>query len=103
MKHYHNKSWAVGILAVLTLALLCPSGVWAHSQGNKKKININSATALELQELPRIGEIVSQRIVEFRQKNGNFKKIEELMKVEGIGEKVFLQLKDLITVEEPKK
>jgi competence protein ComEA len=41
--------------------------------------------------------------VEFRQKNGKFKKIEELMKVEGIGEKVFLQLKDLITVEEPKK
>ena len=103
MKHYQNKTWALGILVALALALLFPSGAWAVSQGSEKKININSATALELQELPRIGEKVSQRIVEFREKNGKFKKIEEIMKVEGIGEKVFLQLKNLITLEDPKK
>ncbi len=103
MKHFQNKAWAVGILAALVLALFVPSGVWALSQGKDEKIDINSATAQELQELPRIGETVAQRIVEFRQKNGKFKKIEELMKVKGIGEKTFLQLKDRITVGEPEK
>jgi competence protein ComEA len=41
---------------------------------------------------------VGQRIIDFREKNGKFKKIEEIMKVKGIGEKLFLQLKDRITV-----
>ncbi|MGZ5468922.1 MAG: ComEA family DNA-binding protein, partial [Candidatus Aminicenantales bacterium] len=52
----------------------------------------------ELESLPRIGPKVAQRIVDFRTKNGNFKRIEEIMKIQGIGEKVFDQIKDLITV-----
>ena len=41
---------------------------------------------------------MAERIVEYRQKNGSFKKIEELMNVQGVGEKSFLKLKPLITV-----
>ena len=52
----------------------------------------------ELQELPRIGEKVAQRIIDFREKEGKFEKIEELMKFRGIGEKTFDKLKELITV-----
>ncbi|OGD36001.1 MAG: hypothetical protein A2V45_07990 [Candidatus Aminicenantes bacterium RBG_19FT_COMBO_58_17] len=62
------------------------------------KVNINTASLEELQKLPRIGPEIAQRILDYRKESGNFKKIEEILKVRGIGEKVFGQLKDLITV-----
>jgi competence protein ComEA len=61
-------------------------------------VNINTASASELDALPGIGPKVAARIVEYRQKNGPFKKIEELMNVQGIGEKNFLKLKPQIAV-----
>ena len=61
-------------------------------------LNVNTASAAELEELPGIGPATAARIVEYRQKNGNFKKVEDLMNIRGIGEKSFLKLKPLITV-----
>ena len=61
-------------------------------------ININTASAAELDALPGIGAKTAARIVEYRQKNGPFKKVEELMNVRGVGEKNFLKLKAQITV-----
>jgi competence protein ComEA len=61
-------------------------------------INLNTATEAQLASLPGIGAKAAQRILEFRQKNGGFKKIEDLMNVKGIGEKNFLKLKPYITV-----
>ena len=61
-------------------------------------VNLNTASAAQLDALPGVGTSTAQRIVEYRQKNGPFKKIEELMNVKGIGEKSFLKLKPLITV-----
>ena len=54
----------------------------------------------ELQVLPRIGPVVAQRIVDYREKNGAFEGTAELMNVNGIGEKTFSGLKHLITVGE---
>jgi comEA protein len=65
-------------------------------------VNLNTATAADLAKLPGIGPAVAARIVEYRQKNGGFKKAEELMNVKGIGEKTFLKLKPLVTVTPPK-
>lgn len=64
----------------------------------KPALNLNSATLEQLDSLPGVGRAVAERILEYRQKNGGFKKIEELMNVKGIGEKSFLKLKPLITV-----
>lgn len=61
-------------------------------------VNINTATAAELDALPGIGSKTATLIVEYRQKNGQFKKVEELMNVRGIGEKNFLKLKPQLTV-----
>lgn len=61
-------------------------------------VNINTASATDLEALPGIGAKTAARIVEYRQKNGPFKKIEELMNVRGVGEKNFLKLKPQITV-----
>ena len=61
-------------------------------------VNINTASAAELDALPGIGAKTAERIIEYRQKNGPFKKVEELMNVRGVGEKNFLKLKPQITV-----
>jgi len=61
-------------------------------------VNINTASAAELEALPGVGAKTAARIVEYRQKNGPFKKVEELMNVRGVGEKNFLKLKPQITV-----
>lgn len=91
-----HKVLTFGLAALLAAISFAP--VYAQSTAPKAKININTAPASELESLPRIGPKVAQRIVDFRTKNGNFKKVEEIMKVQGIGEKVFDQIKDLITV-----
>jgi competence protein ComEA len=65
-------------------------------------VNLNTATAVELESLPGIGKSTAQRILEYRQKSGGFKKIEELMNVKGIGEKSFLKIKNRLTVAAPK-
>jgi competence protein ComEA len=61
-------------------------------------VNINTASATELEELPGVGAKTAARIIEYRQKKGPFKKIEELMNVQGIGEKSFLKLRAQLTV-----
>jgi competence protein ComEA len=100
MKNHHSNRTALG----LVLALVVLSFSWAFAEAPKTaaaKVNINTASASELEGLPRIGPKIAAEIVDFRTKNGAFKKVEEIMKVKGIGEKLFNQLKDLITVEAP--
>lgn len=61
-------------------------------------ININSATMKELQKISGIGEAKAKAIITYREKNGKFKSIADIMNVDGIGEKFFNQIKDYITV-----
>ncbi|MBP7707936.1 MAG: helix-hairpin-helix domain-containing protein [Candidatus Aminicenantes bacterium] len=91
-----HRALALALAAAVLAVAFAPA--YAQSGAPKAKVNINTAPASDLETLPRIGPKVAQRIVDFRTKNGNFKKVEEIMKVQGIGEKVYEQIKDLITV-----
>lgn len=63
-----------------------------------RPININTATVEELESLPGIGLVYAERIVDYREKNGPFESLEEIKKVQGIGDSRFEQIKDLITL-----
>lgn len=64
-------------------------------------VNLNTATTAQLEALPGIGPATAKRIIEYREKNGPFTKIEDVMNVKGIGEKSFLRLRPLLTTGQP--
>lgn len=68
------------------------------NQGDGTKINLNTANVTELQKLTGIGQKKAEQIIAYREQNGSFKKIEDLMQVSGIGEKTFASLKDQLAV-----
>ena len=81
----------------LTAALIALGSIGAlAAQG---KVNINTATAEQLTLLPRVGTVVAERIVEFRDKNGRFKKAEDLLLVSGIGDRTFDLIKPYVSLE----
>jgi len=95
------------IACAIALCLLSiPATVLAQGDAKPAKtqdtasapVNLNTATLDQLQKLPGIGPATAKRILEYRQKNGSFKKVEELMNVRGIGEKTFLRMKPQLTV-----
>jgi comEA protein len=102
MNRIVSRSMAVGlILGILAIPLLAQQAQQAAPPAAKtavEKININTAGLTELQKLPNIGPKIAQRILDYRKQNGDFKKAEDLMKVRGIGEKVFLKIKDFLAV-----
>lgn len=62
------------------------------------KVNINTADAVALETLPRVGPAMSARIIAWREQNGRFVVVEDLMNVSGVGEKTFDGLKELISI-----
>jgi competence protein ComEA len=62
-------------------------------------INLNTAATAELEKLPRIGRELARRIVEFRKKNGKFRRAEHLILVRGMSDKKFRELQNLIKAE----
>ena len=83
------KQILFGILALLAVPLALAA------------VNINTATAAELEALPGIGPAKAKAIVAYRQQNGQFKTVEDLKKVKGIGEGIFSKLKDEESVAPP--
>lgn len=75
------------------------SGTSQPQSGSPSRININTASAAELEKLPGIGKAFAERIIEHREKFGPFRRPEHLIMVRGISDKRFRALQDLITVE----
>lgn len=61
-------------------------------------ININTASLEELQKINGVGEVKAKSIINYREKNGGFKSIDEMKNIEGIGDKTFEKMKDQITI-----
>src|SRR5688572_13519803 len=90
----------VALGLALALSFLASTGVVmaAGKQAPAGKVNINTATAQQLSELPGVGAKLAARIVEYRQKAGVFKTAQELMNVQGVGEKNFARIQAHLTV-----
>jgi competence protein ComEA len=92
------------ILQPLALAILLALPLAAAGKGTAKEkapshpININTATATELTQLPKIGAKAAERIVAYRKAHGGFQRTEDLMSVKGVGEKSFVKLKPYLSV-----
>ncbi|MBN2430562.1 MAG: ComEA family DNA-binding protein [Acidobacteria bacterium] len=95
------------MVCCLCLTMAALAGAVARSEGatvqptkeEVGKVNINTASAEQLESLPGIGPKIAQRIIIWRKENGKFQKIEDILAVKGIGEKKYARLKELITVE----
>lgn len=73
-------------------------GPGASAVGADGRIDLNAATQAELETLPRIGPALAQRILDWREENGRFRAVEDLLAVPGIGEKLLAGLKDKVRV-----
>ena len=82
--------WLTALAASVILA--------AGAMPPEHPIDLNTATATELMQLPRVGARTAERILAFRQAHGPFRRIEEVMSVKGIGEKQFRKLAPYLRV-----
>lgn len=74
------------------------AGAAAGAPAGDGRVNLNTADAAALDTLPRIGEAMAERIISWRDENGRFTSVEDLLAVPGIGEKMLESLRDLVTV-----
>lgn len=98
--------FAVFIAALLTARYYSDSRLLGSTKSSYNgviptdgRLNINSATKEELSMLPGIGDSLSERIIEYREKNGPFENITDLTKVKGIGTKLLESIRQYITVD----
>jgi competence protein ComEA len=89
----------LGVGLVMTPAFALAQKASAQQKpATAEKVNLNTATAEQLQTIPGIGPAMAKRVLEYRAKVGKFTKIEDLINVKGIGDKQFLKMKDRLTV-----
>lgn len=101
MRFNHIHRFAAA--ALLAALILTTGPAFAAASTPAGKVNLNTATASQLEDLPGIGPSLAARIVDHRQKNGAFKSVEEVLAVKGIGEKNFAKIQSFLSVGAPAK
>jgi len=97
-----NASWNVRILTLgLLVCAFAASLAGAAESGAQKPtpIDLNKASEEQLMTVPGIGEAIAKRIVTFRDEHGPFRRVEDLMRVKGIGEKSLERIRPYVKVE----
>lgn len=99
-------SWLLPLLLTLMICGSCgrlPRSTTAphaaHTTDTPFHININAASAQELEQLPGVGKVIAERIVAYREQYGNFRRPEELLMVNGVSDKKFREIQAMIVVE----
>lgn len=91
------RASVLALAAALGVLFAAPPNLVAGEGGLSGVVNINTATAEELQVLPGIGEARAKAVIELRQRNGGFKSVDELAQVKGIGETAMKRLRPYVT------
>ena len=97
-----RKPLLASALALFVLVSLS-AGAATGDKSTSGMIDINSATAAELEQLPGVGPSLARKIVEFRDQNGAYRTVDDLLKIRGIGEKSLERFRDKIIVGKSKK
>jgi competence protein ComEA len=98
------KRWLIVLFLLVGVGLVfsAPPLVWSAdvpaAAVQMAKVNVNTATAAELTALPGIGETIAQAIVEYRDNNGAFRSVDDLLQVKGIGEKKLEAMREWVTL-----
>jgi competence ComEA-like helix-hairpin-helix protein len=100
MKQISIRSRWVFIFLALALVFL-PLAAHADKNPPTKPIDLNLANVKELQELPGVGPVTAQRIIDMRQKSGRFHRVEDLLAIRGISQKKLDALRPYVTVSAP--
>ena len=103
-----RRKAALASLCLVAMALAVAAGPARAAEGDAaravnneptRQIDINKATAVELTAIPGVGTVIAQRIVDFRDEQGPFRRVEDLLKIRGIGEKSFQKIRPHVKVE----
>ena len=86
------------LLLVCCFVYLSATSLMVAETRGEGKVNINIASIDSLASLPHVGEVLANRIIDYRNANGPFRKVEDLMNVKGIGVKLFERLEKLVTI-----
>ena len=106
MLHAHRAARKAAAFALLLTLFAFAAGTAAAATEDDGKtvpagpVNLNRASAEQLTTIPGIGEAMARRIIEWRKQNGPFRRVEDLMKVKGIGEKSLEKMRPHVTVSE---
>lgn len=82
----------------LTVPVIAAESTQQETAGAETLLNLNDAAAVDLTTLPGVGKVIAERIVVYRNENGPFKSVDDLVLIKGIGKKVFAKIRPLVTI-----
>jgi competence protein ComEA len=103
---FMSRRLALAAAVAIALAAAAPVSPALHAAESKTQaglVDINTAGVEELMAVPGIGQVIAQRIVEYRDKNGPYASVDDLLKVQGIGEKSLARIRERLTAGKARK
>jgi len=101
--------WSAAAAAIAVALSFAPAwngayaATGAAAKDQAEAVDINTASAADLEKVPGIGPALSKRIIDYREKNGPYSSVEDLLKIQGIGEKSLARFRGYLTAVKPKK